>query len=1182
MQTQSRRFFLVPLLGAILLLGVWAAPHTVAANEQSHPSFFQGISQWFRGLFGKGDASPAPSQSAAAAAGLTELSFNPPASNPDTSVATTTIINQYVTNNPVIERIIERAMPVAITGITPPELDARIKAIDSKVAALAALVQSLSTNSVSPLAFAQSQRIDQLTNVIISNPTLTDADIPDNITASSYLPLSGGMLSGDLVLTGNLTVSGAQTFSGALALPYLTATSTATSSFAGPVSITAANGITIASSGLPQQIATLPDGGYTSTYVVAAGNYLYGNANIGSNTMNFAVYDISNPANPRLISASTLTPTINAISDEMHVSGHYVYMVSNQGPRAISNIIAIDVSNPQAPRVVQGRALTFDQSFTFAFDVVGKTLYASNLDTASAAYNISDPLNISSEGFGAPGVLGHASGLKVRGDFMYTVDVVRNKFIITDISQTGSMKETGSVALTSSYGHDQIALSGNYAYTTTSGNLSVINIADPTAPSIVTTVTLTGDSAPHNIYAVGRSLFLNTASGIAQYDISSSTVPTLVGIVTSETGGFNINGRYLYTTGGKVFDLGGSFMQNLNVGANMVDTLDVMKTASFFGDVRISGGLAVGPSGLLSNGSIGVASADGATPLSVTAATSSKSTGRTSNFTAAAISNYATSSTASIIKSALQLQSTGSWTGTNAKNIGLYISSVSGGTNNYDAIFNGGGSVGIGTTTPWGKLSLSATDNASIPQFVVASSTKVNFMVSADGRFGFGTTTTSDQFAFKDNSDGAGMGLYDSNGVLQANIWVGQGATTRNLTLNTPDVTGTGDNNIIFRFNGPNNKFFFADTGSVSTMTTVHPLYLFSGFGVATATPAIVVTNLQNNQNIGLGTTTPYARLSIQTSGLTAFVIASSTANSTTTLMAVTNAGKVSIGTTTPIAKLEIWGDDTASTTSFLVANSASTSVFAVYNNGNATYSGSIFQSSDQRLKENIQSLGASSSLAAINALNPVAYTRVDQPEEGTQLGFIAQAIASVFPSLVKISAPTPLTPGGTFTVNYPGLIAPLVKAVQALSNKIDAFADHFQTEELTFVRATGDEINVQKLCVGSTCVTETEFAAMVAAVGQTSSGGGSGGSAPDTTAPVITITGANPAHVNVGDSYADLGASVTDNVDQNLAIHTYVDGVALEPVVIDTSIVGEHSIDYVATDTAGNAATSTRTVIVE
>jgi Chaperone of endosialidase len=107
------------------------------------------------------------------------------------------------------------------------------------------------------------------------------------------------------------------------------------------------------------------------------------------------------------------------------------------------------------------------------------------------------------------------------------------------------------------------------------------------------------------------------------------------------------------------------------------------------------------------------------------------------------------------------------------------------------------------------------------------------------------------------------------------------------------------------------------------------------------------------------------------------------------------------IGTTTPYSRFTVWGNDTASTSPFAVVNSASTTVFAVYDNGNATYSGSIFHSSDQRLKTDITSLDASSSLAALEALNPVSYTPIDQ-NDGQNLGFIAQQVAPIFPELVS------------------------------------------------------------------------------------------------------------------------------------------------------------------------------------
>ncbi|MDP7466287.1 MAG: DUF5011 domain-containing protein, partial [Candidatus Pacebacteria bacterium] len=97
---------------------------------------------------------------------------------------------------------------------------------------------------------------------------------------------------------------------------------------------------------------------------------------------------------------------------------------------------------------------------------------------------------------------------------------------------------------------------------------------------------------------------------------------------------------------------------------------------------------------------------------------------------------------------------------------------------------------------------------------------------------------------------------------------------------------------------------------------------------------------------------------------------------------------------------------------------------------------------------------------------------------------------------------------------------------------------------------------------------------------------GDSGGQATttpeaDTEPPVITINGNNPANINIGTTYNDLGATVTDNVNGNLGLTTYLDGTLVTQITLNTASSTTYTIDYTATDQAGNSATSTRTVIV-
>tara|TARA_B110000238_G_scaffold24224_1_gene23497 strand:- start:109 stop:879 length:771 start_codon:yes stop_codon:yes gene_type:complete len=72
-----------------------------------------------------------------------------------------------------------------------------------------------------------------------------------------------------------------------------------------------------------------------------------------------------------------------------------------------------------------------------------------------------------------------------------------------------------------------------------------------------------------------------------------------------------------------------------------------------------------------------------------------------------------------------------------------------------------------------------------------------------------------------------------------------------------------------------------------------------------------------------------------------------------------------------------------------------------------------------------------------------------------------------------------------------------------------------------------------------------------------------------DTTAPVITITGDNPATVELGATYTDAGATA-DGGETVTSTGT-----------VDTSTVGAYTITYSATDAANNTGTTTRTVNV-
>lgn len=659
------------------------------------------------------------------------------------------------------------------------------------------------------------------------------------------------------------------------------------------------------------------------------------------------------------------------------------------------------------------------------------------------------------------------------------------------------------------------------------GNVG-IGTSSPTAAALVvagSSVDLEGNNPAYNFYSTGANL---TRWGLQVLDANND-----FRILDGGSDYFHItqggNVGVSSSTPGSLFSIGNTGGINFSLGTS---------TFSTTGGLNITGGCFAVNGTCLSASSLG---------------------GNAFDFTPSTFGATASNATSTLIGFTNGIYALASSTiGNGNQNGGLTI--LGRATTTGQAYF--GSNVGIGTTSPYAQLTV-APNNASgnpITLFAIASSTisltTTLFSVSNVGKVTLGDATGNVTIAPTDPTN-----LYSITASGNLNIGFNSGGA---LTF----------------LQGAANRFTVAANGEV-------------GIGTSSPTAGNLVVA---GSSIDLEGNNPAYRLYSTGAHLTAWTLQVLDANNDFRIIDggsdyfhITEGGNVGIGTSTPYNRLTLWGPDTASSTlSFNIVNNASTTVFAVFDGGNAQLSGTLTQSSDARLKTNIQSLDASTSLAAINSLTPVAYDWLDPNKGGVrQYGFIAQQVAQVFPNLVSTTSATALTPDGTLGLNYIGLIAPLVEAVQQLSAGLNSIASRVSALEAT-VAGFANRFTTKQLCVEKSdgtpvCLTGDQLAGILSGTPSVQISAPTPPTISGTsTPPSINIQGSNPATINVGDTYTDLGAIVTDNQGHDLSYRTFINGVLSGNILIDTAQVATDTIDYVATDTWGNTATGTRTVIVD
>jgi hypothetical protein len=325
--------------------------------------------------------------------------------------------------------------------------------------------------------------------------------------------------------------------------------------------------------------------------------------------------------------------------------------------------------------------------------------------------------------------------------------------------------------------------------------------------------------------------------------------------------------------------------------------------------------------------------------------------------------------------------------------------------------------------------------------------------------------------------------------------------------------------------------------------------------------------------NVGVGTTSPFANFAVQknygSTNTTLFAVSSSTnsgGTTATTLFSVDSSGVATVGNESGAgdANFQFASDANAwsvgyksSDKSFNIASSTNfsgTAALSIAKNGNATFTGSGGTctingsgacTSDIRLKTDVATTTGQDALAKLAKLDAITYTWSDPKlDQAQRLGVVAQQVQEVFPQLVGSTTVNFMGTTGTYlTVDYGGLAAPLIAAVNelnlrtgflatttatstpdeladgpfkaasdwlksALASGLDAiqgvadigvrnvgaaiYAAAGAFNEVFAQTITADTVKAKQLCLEDVCITKTELQNLLNQ--QHSSGGGSGG----------------------------------------------------------------------------------------
>jgi hypothetical protein len=253
------------------------------------------------------------------------------------------------------------------------------------------------------------------------------------------------------------------------------------------------------------------------------GQYVYLVSSTGTASTNLLqIYDVSNPSAPAFV-GSVQVPLYGF---GLWVSGEYAYVISYVGVNSLSTLVVVDISNPASPTIV-GSTNTGTPGVNVAdIKVVGNYAYVAGQSNGQSEILVFDISNPASPYLLSSLPAGHSpQGLDVEGNFWYQTiyDVIPpyNDYTtlnIYNISNPSTFYQVGTATLSATCHPQDVTVEGTTAYVAcyTDSSVAVVDVSNPTSPSVDGYISLPATSYPIFLESKGRYVYSisNTTGGM--------------------------------------------------------------------------------------------------------------------------------------------------------------------------------------------------------------------------------------------------------------------------------------------------------------------------------------------------------------------------------------------------------------------------------------------------------------------------------------------------------------------------------------------------------------------------------------------------------------------------------------------------------------------------------------------